>query len=83
MKGETTVLDTTLQQFITEGEKEPKAIWVTGATFVSLSSNLLETKDKINSSPNIQDAFITQNGESNLPVLGLITNNMIIENMKC
>jgi hypothetical protein len=53
-----------------------------GFGFVKLEATLLDAKKVIDSVAECQDVFITQNGNRNEPVLGLLTNNKILELLK-
>jgi hypothetical protein len=50
-----------------------------GYTFLSEKATLLEAKCAMESIPECQDVFITTNGRASEPVMGLITNNTIME----
>lgn len=84
-KDKESIFKTTLQDFINDivsSESDLKSQILKGANFVSIDSNLLDAKKAINAIPECQDVFITATGKSTEPVLGLITNNMILENEK-
>ncbi len=66
----------TLDEFIKEGEKSEN-IWFYCACFVPVGANLLEAKNAM--AGHCQDVFITKAGKANEPVMGLITNTMILE----
>jgi hypothetical protein len=53
-----------------------------GYRFLHINANLLDAKKLVDSIPECQDVFITQNGKETEPVLGLITNNMILQNLQ-
>jgi len=50
-----------------------------GFGFVKLDATVLDAKKVIDSIAECQDVFITQTGSRNEPVLGLLTNNKILE----
>lgn len=74
----------TLQDLIQYENSESRipAMLKRGYGFVSIGACLLDAKKIIDSLPECQDVFVTQNGKENEPVLGLITNNMILEKAK-
>lgn len=49
---------------------------------VSQDSTLADVKDKMDSIPDCKDVFVTQTGKEDEPILGWITNSIIIENAK-
>ncbi|OFX84177.1 MAG: hypothetical protein A2W99_00165 [Bacteroidetes bacterium GWF2_33_16] len=53
-----------------------------GYSFMSVSGCLLDAKNIVDSIPECQDVFVTLNGKETEPVLGLVTNNMILEKAK-
>ncbi len=53
-----------------------------GFGFVKVNSTVLDAKKVIDSVAECQNVFITQNGGRNEPVLGLLTNNKILELMR-
>jgi hypothetical protein len=55
--------------------------WITAA-FVPVTANLLEAKQAMDAVKKCHDVFLTLNGDKNEPVLGLITNTMILEHSK-
>jgi hypothetical protein len=71
---------TSLEKFIHDGLNAAEApTWVTAVAFVSATANLLEAKQAMDAVKKCHDVFITLNGEKTEPVLGLITNSMILE----
>jgi hypothetical protein len=70
----------TFDKFLSEN-KDNKYVLNT-STFVSITSNLLDAKQKMDSIKECQDVFITQTGKDTEPILGLITNNIILDNAK-
>ncbi len=48
-------------------------------TFVSLQATLLDAKNAMEAVPDCKDVFVTQNGRQTEPILGLITNNKLLE----
>lgn len=74
--------DDTLEMFIENGVKDPSTIWLTGAGFASVASTLLDVKKVMNSLQNVQDVFITRTGKSNEPIIGLVTNNIVMDNLE-
>jgi hypothetical protein len=73
----------TLQLFIDEGLNAAESpAWLNGAAFVAVSTNLLEAKKAMDAIKECHDVFITQQGSVHEPVLGLITNTMILDHSK-
>jgi hypothetical protein len=72
----------TLKAILEENEPTIKNMLDYSLSFVSINSNLLDAKKAMEAIPECQDVFVTQNGRRNEPVLGLITNNMILEKSK-
>lgn len=72
----------TLKAILEENEPSIKNMLDYSLSFVSINSNLLDAKKAMDAIPECQDVFVTQNGKRNEPVLGLITNNMILEKSK-
>jgi hypothetical protein len=82
-KGSKTGLDNTLQEFIDEisnspDEKKRKDL-LRASSFVSNKATLLDAKAAMDAVTECQNVFITENGNEAEPVLGLITNNIILE----
>jgi hypothetical protein len=50
-----------------------------GYGFVPVGGTLLDAKKIIDAIPECQDVFVTQTGKTSEPVLGLITNNMVLD----
>jgi hypothetical protein len=48
-------------------------------TFVSLQATLLDAKNAMEAVPDCKDIFVTQNGRQTEPILGLLTNNKLLE----
>jgi len=81
-----TGLDNTLQEFIDEisvspDEKKRKDL-IKASSFVSAKATLLDAKVAMDAVTECQNVFITENGKEEEPVLGLITNNIILEKAK-
>jgi hypothetical protein len=74
--------ETTLEEFIATGIKDPKTPWLNGAGFVSMDCNLLDARKEMNSKENIKDVFVTRSGKNDEPIMGLITNNTLVEKLK-
>ncbi len=74
------VINLTFDKFIEENKDNNYVL--NTSTFVSLNSNLLDAKKKMDSIKECQDVFITQTGKDTEPILGLITNNIILDNAK-
>ncbi len=72
----------TLNKFIEDGEKSENNIWLDCACFISISANLLEAKNAMAGVHGCQDVFVSRTGKTNEPVIGLITNIMILEHAK-
>lgn len=53
-----------------------------GIVLIGLEANLLEAKNKMDAVDECNDVFVTQTGKATEPVLGLITNNLILEHAK-
>jgi hypothetical protein len=74
---------TTLEKFIHDGLSATETpTWITATAFVPITANLLEAKQAMDAVKKCHDVFITLNGEKKEPVLGLITNSMILEYSK-
>lgn len=63
-------------------DKETKQKLEKSVKFVSINANLLEAKKSMDSIPECLDVFVTQTGVETEPVMGLITNNMILEHSR-
>ena len=50
---------------------------------IKKSSTLLEAKQSMDEKKECLDVFVTENGSKDEPVLGLVTNNLILEKIKC
>jgi hypothetical protein len=74
------VINLTFDKFIAENKDNNYVL--NTSTFISLTSNLLDAKQKMDSIKECQDVFITQTGKDTEPILGLITNNIILDNAK-
>lgn len=68
-----------LQDLINESNIEIKSMLLKGYNFISINSNLLDVKKAMEALPECQDVFVTETGKATEPVLGLITNNIIME----
>jgi hypothetical protein len=53
-----------------------------GANFVSASATLLDAQKAMNAIAECQDVFVTGTGKSSEPILGLVTNNLILEKLQ-
>jgi len=53
-----------------------------GYNFVPKTATLLDVKKAMEATPECQDVFITENGKKEEVVIGLITNNRLLENAK-
>ncbi|MDR2449717.1 MAG: hypothetical protein LBD52_07145 [Prevotellaceae bacterium] len=74
---------TTLEEFIHDGLNMPEPpAWISAVAFVPATANLLEAKQAMDAVKKCHDVFITLNGKKEEPVLGLITNSMILEHSK-
>jgi hypothetical protein len=71
-----------LCNIIDDSSDEIKSLLFKGHNFVKLSASLLEAKNAMDAIPECQDVFVTDSGKANEPVLGLITNNLIMEKAK-
>jgi hypothetical protein len=56
-----------------------KTMMYKGFNFISENSTLLDAKKAMDAIPECQDVFITKNGKPTEPILGLVTNNNILE----
>jgi hypothetical protein len=76
--------DTTFGDYIDEYGKSENSCttWVGEDVYISISDNLLSAARQISSKRNVRDVFVTQNGKSGEPVLGLITDDDILKVMK-
>lgn len=72
----------TLRDILEDGDESIKNMLNYGMGFVPTDASLLDAKRAMEAIPECQDIFITKNGRRNEPVLGLITNNMILEKSK-
>jgi len=68
-----------LQCMIDEASPQIKAMLDRGYSFVPENATLLDAKKKMESSRECMDVFVTKTGNPKEPVLGLITNNKILE----
>lgn len=71
-----------LDDLLTYNNEKIKKTLSRGFGFVSINATLLDAKRVIESIDECKDVFVTENGKSTEPVLGLITNNLIFENAK-
>lgn len=69
----------TLHQFLTAA---PKTSFEKSFCVVSASSTLADAKRKMAETPNCDDVFVTQSGDPKDPLLGWITNNIILQTEK-
>lgn len=67
----------TLNDLLNTTDEKIRATLNRGIGFISLDANLLDAKRVIDATEECQDVFVTQNGKSSEPVLGLVTNNRI------
>ncbi|HPI18846.1 MAG TPA: hypothetical protein PKY56_00610 [Candidatus Kapabacteria bacterium] len=74
------VNELTLQDML--GDSKIKKMLEKSVSFVSINSNLLEAKQAMDAIPECLDVFVTNNGNENEPILGLVTNNIVLENSK-
>jgi len=72
----------TLDDLLTYNNEKIKNMLSRGFGFVSINATLLDAKRVIDSIDECKDVFITENGKSTEPVLGLITNSLIFEKAK-
>ncbi|MCX6232969.1 MAG: hypothetical protein NTZ33_15675 [Bacteroidetes bacterium] len=72
----------TLLNLIEGGNNDIKGMLLKGYNFISIKANLLDAKNAIEAMTECQDVFVTESGKSTEPVLGLITNNIIMEKAK-
>jgi hypothetical protein len=72
----------TFTQFIDPMNIKKHNITLKKTGFVSINSNLLAAKEKMDSIPECKDIFVTETGKDTEPILGLITNNTILDNAK-
>jgi len=76
------IIKLTLQNLIDDNSIEIKSMLFKGFNFVSINSNLLDVKKAMEVVSECQDVFVTETGKTSEPVLGLITNNIILEKTK-
>ncbi|MBP1676671.1 MAG: hypothetical protein H6Q20_1230 [Bacteroidetes bacterium] len=69
----------TLKDLIESPDERFKTPLQRGIVFINIEANLLEAKHKMDAVDECEDVFITQNGKPTESVLGLITNNRIME----
>lgn len=69
----------TFQNLLNDEDENIKNQLSFGFGFVKLDATVLDAKKVIDSIAECQDVFITQTGSRNEPVLGLLTNNKILE----
>lgn len=72
----------TLQNLIDNSNNEIKSMLYKGYNFIPSNASLLDAKKAMDSIPECQDVFITETGKPSEPVLGLITNNILMEKAK-
>ncbi len=72
----------TLREMEEQASDAVKALMYKGFTFVAESASLLDAKKAMDAIPECQDVFITRNGKPTEPILGLITNNRILDYAK-
>ncbi len=65
-----------------KNEKNKDFDWKSDKKFVSIDDNLLIAKEKISDSRRGRDVFVTEKGKENEPVIGLITDDDILKEMK-
>lgn len=69
----------TLQNILDEKNNDIKNMLAKGYGFVSIKATLLDAKKLIDNISECQDVFVTETGKESEPVLGLITNNLILD----
>jgi len=67
----------TLGDLLVTNDEKIKNTLTRGIGFISINANLLDAKRVIDATDECQNVFVTQNGKTSEPVLGLITNNRI------
>jgi len=72
----------TLKDMEEKATDSVKALMYKGFTFVPESVTLLDAKNAMDAIPECQDVFVTRTGKPTEPVLGLITNNRLLEYAK-
>ncbi|MEG2071259.1 MAG: hypothetical protein RR034_07795, partial [Bacteroidales bacterium] len=73
---------TSVRDFIENGLKDKNTVWADAAAFVSVESTLFHAKDAMKNKTNCEDVFVTRNGKKEESILGLITNDDILEKLK-
>lgn len=72
----------TVQNLLEAPSVEIQSNLANGYTFISENATLLDVKMVMEAQKECQDVFVTKNGKANEPVIGLITNNLLLENLK-
>jgi hypothetical protein len=72
-------VELTLKDMEEKATDAVKALMYKGFTFVPESATLLDAKKAMDAIPECQDVFVTHSGKPTEPVLGLITNNRLME----
>jgi hypothetical protein len=72
----------TLQNMIDNSNAEIKGMLYKGYNFISVNACLLDAKNAMDAIPECQDVFVTAKGQASEPVMGLVTNNLIMEKAK-
>ncbi|HEY4786354.1 MAG TPA: hypothetical protein VIH57_09910 [Bacteroidales bacterium] len=72
----------TLQNIIDNSNADIKNMLYKGYNFIAIKASLLDAKIAMDAIPECQDVFVTDTGRTSEPVLGLITNNVILEKAK-
>lgn len=74
-----TLQELTLRDMEEKATDAVKALMYKGFTFVSETATLLDAKKAMDAIPECQDVFVTRNGKPTEPILGLITNNRLLD----
>ena len=73
------VTDLTFSDLIKDSDEYITRMLKKSVQFVPITATLLEAKKSMDMIPECLDVFVTENGTANEPILGLITNNLLLE----
>lgn len=78
----TKIEDISFEFFLQESKQKQNNYVLNNSAFIPLTATLLEAKKAMDTLKECQDVFVTSTGKESEPVLGLITNNTILEYAK-
>jgi len=78
----TKIEDISFEFFLQESKQKQNNCILNNSAFIPLTATLLEAKKAMDTLKECQDVFVTSTGKESEPVLGLITNNTILEYAK-